>query len=479
MKKKLFKAAGLLKQNLIREIKIKNKYDMYDGFIKETFDNDEIPLDRKCDSLFQYIMSAFLYYSGGDYTHVYYPGYPGSQGAKKNAMEGVSRFLPTIAAWRHFSNTNSFKSLDGNMIDISEVLHQSFIKGTNKTSPSYWGDIDGDSDHRICEAADLALALWISKDYVWVRYTITEKKQISDWFNQCLRYKVIDNNWLFFPLTIQFVLKSLTGNDQINIKYYQRIKEFYNDDGWFKDGIDGGYDYYNAWGFYYSLYWLSVIEPDFDKEFISAAIDKFNAGFQYFIGPSGVPLFGRSLCYRLAVTAPLIAGASIGNRPCSIGQIKRSLSCSLSYYIKNGALQNGIPTQGIFATDERLLDDYSGPGSSLWSLRALNIAFFSGHNIGLWDAEEQLLPVEIGDYIIEIEDVGLCIIGVNKTKEIIVIHKKDSGRQHDYLPPDRKLESISLLARCIQRILGVSMRKSEGLLEKGITSFSSKLNGLL
>ncbi|MBC2862972.1 DUF2264 domain-containing protein [Klebsiella pneumoniae] len=102
-------------------------------------------------------------------------GYPGSQGAKKNAMEGVSRFLPTIAAWRHFSNTNSFKSLDGNMIDISEVLHQSFIKGTNKTSPSYWGDIDGDSDHRICEAADLALALWISKDYVWVRYTITEK----------------------------------------------------------------------------------------------------------------------------------------------------------------------------------------------------------------------------------------------------------------------------------------------------------------
>lgn len=64
MKKKLFKAAGLLKQNLIRELKIKKKYDRYDGFIKEIFDNDEIPLDRKCDSLFQYIMSAFLYYSG-------------------------------------------------------------------------------------------------------------------------------------------------------------------------------------------------------------------------------------------------------------------------------------------------------------------------------------------------------------------------------------------------------------------------------
>ncbi|HCJ0324152.1 TPA: hypothetical protein NQG91_004715, partial [Klebsiella pneumoniae] len=47
MKKKLFKAAGVLKQNLIREIKIKNKYDMYDGFIKEIFDNDESPLDRK------------------------------------------------------------------------------------------------------------------------------------------------------------------------------------------------------------------------------------------------------------------------------------------------------------------------------------------------------------------------------------------------------------------------------------------------
>ena len=47
MKKKLFKAAGLLKQNLIRELKIKKKYDRYDGFIKEIFDNAEIPLDRK------------------------------------------------------------------------------------------------------------------------------------------------------------------------------------------------------------------------------------------------------------------------------------------------------------------------------------------------------------------------------------------------------------------------------------------------
>lgn len=52
----------------------------------------------------------------------------------------------------------------------------------------------------------------------------------------------------------------------------------------------------------------------------------------------------------------------------------------------NGAIKSGVPTQGIFAHDSRLVDNYSGPASSL-SVRAVNIALYSASRNGLWQAE--------------------------------------------------------------------------------------------
>jgi len=51
--------------------------------------------------------------------------------------------------------------------------------------------------------------------------------------------------------------------------------------------------------------------------------------------------------------------------------------------VGNGAMQYGAPTQGLFQDDGRLVDNYSGPASSFWSLRALNIALFMGNRCDL------------------------------------------------------------------------------------------------
>nr|WP_279450827.1 DUF2264 domain-containing protein [Aeromonas hydrophila] len=148
-----------------------------------------------------------------------------------------------------------------------------------------------DCDQRICESADLALTLWLSRAHVWSRYTDAEQAQIVAWFHQVDNLITVDNNWHLFPLTVQCVLKSLTGMDHIDQRKYNRIKEFYVGDGWFRDGAQGNYDYYNAWGFHYSLYWLDQILPDFDPVFIRSSLAEFVSSYRYLFTAQGLPFF--------------------------------------------------------------------------------------------------------------------------------------------------------------------------------------------
>ncbi len=90
-----------------------------------------------------------------------------------------------------------------------------------------------------------------------------------------------------------------------------------------------------------------------------------------------------------------------------------------------GAFQHGAPTQGVFVDDPRLVDNYSGPASSFWSLRALNIALFSGARSGLWQTDEAPLEIEKGDFSFEIPAIEASIIGTFKTKEVVAIFHSD------------------------------------------------------
>lgn len=99
----------------------------------------------------------------------------------------------------------------------------------------------------------------------------------------------MDNNWHLFGLTVEAVLCDLSGEGEIDPQKYQRIKAFYVGEGWFRDGARGNYDYYNAWGFHYSLYWLDQIDPQFDRAFIHDALRQFNDGYRHLITPRGSP----------------------------------------------------------------------------------------------------------------------------------------------------------------------------------------------
>ncbi|WP_420848113.1 DUF2264 domain-containing protein [Photobacterium sanctipauli] len=459
----------------------KAAYNQHDELIRQQFSDSEQSLSQLCETLVQYVAEAFEHYAVWDYTHAYYPGRPSQQNARTDAMEGCSRVLPTLAAWLNQRNgQSSIAGLNGKPIDVTAILSKAFLAGTDPNHKGYWGTLH-DYDQRICESADLALALWLSRDWVWRQFSPSEQQQVVGWFKQVNHCQTVDNNWHLFPLTVQLVIKALTGEDCVEQQRYERVKEFYVGDGWFRDGAKGNYDYYNAWGFYYSLYWLDRIDPEFDSAFIRESLAEFIHGYRYFFTPEGLPFFGRSACYRLAASVPQLAALDLGigrdqtiPSLLSVGEAKYALESSLRYFIANGALKNGAPTQGLFEEDPRLIDNYSGPASSFWSLRALNIALFSGDKNGLWQAEQQPFEVEKDDFSFKIPAIDATVMGTFKTKEVVVVFHSDYIQQQT--PASRCLEKQKVQNKVLELLTSRAERPKNNLLRKGITCYTSKMS---
>ncbi|MBN1290717.1 MAG: DUF2264 domain-containing protein [Candidatus Latescibacteria bacterium] len=439
-----------------------------DARVKEIFLNDALPEQERYRELFLYFVRGFLYYRAPDKAHVYYPGASSRHDASIDAMEGFCRMLPMIAAWIKSGREHVIQNIDGEPVDLIEVARDGILSGTDPKSKGFWGHIQ-DFEQRMVEAVNVALSIWLLRDFVWYSLSSAEKKRIADWLLEINGKEVWDNNWHLFPVMINVVLRSLDfPYDQKSVnKHYDRLKSFYQDNGWFRDGLSGEYDYYNAWGIHYALFWLNEINPEFDPEFIRCSQTDFIRTYKYLISTEGIPITGRSICYRMAVPAPLVTGAINGLDRISPGLARRALDCVWSYFIGKDALSKGTATQGYWQEDIRLLDNYSGPGSSLWSLRSLIPAFYTPPDSDFWAAPLEKLPIERESYEVPIPEIGWIIKGNKETQEVVIIKENNAGNAF------RSLQKQTFRRKLKQVILCKASRHPNGYVKYKLHEYSS------
>jgi hypothetical protein len=201
----------------------------------------------------------------------------------------------------------------------------------------------------------------------------------------------------------------------------------------------------------YELTWLTRIAPGWHEHRIDRVQREFLKTFPYLIGPQGVPIMGRSICYRLAAPTPLVAagvgGAGAGE--VSPGMARHALDDVWRYFVGKGAFESGVVTQGYCGVDLRLLDNYSGPSSCLWSLRALTLAFLAGPDDPFWTAPERPLPIDLGSYDVAIKSIGWRIVGDAADKDIRIVMR---GAPTEAPPPVR-LEPFGPFRRLVSSVL--------------------------
>jgi len=439
-----------------------------DEGLKEIFLNTSLQEHERYFELFSCLVAGFLFYKAPDGAHVYYPGASSTHGAGIDAMEGFCRILPMISAWICSGRSSVIQDFDGQEVDLMAVAKEGLLAGTDPESKGFWGYIR-DHDQRIVEAADVALSVWLLREHLWPQLSAAEREKISTWLLSINGKVFADCNWHLFPVMVNEVLAALgcPGDQALSLVHYAKVKSYYRGDGWFSDGPNGPYDYYNAWGFHYALYWINLINPKLDPDFIDSSLNDFVRSYKYFFSTDGIPMLGRSICYRMAAPAPLVAAATKEMDSISPGMARRALDCVWSYFIRKGAVHRGTITQGYWQEDISLLDDYSGPGSSLWATRSLTLAFYNPPHAGFWTAPLEMLPIEQGDYQVSIPEIQWEVRGGELTREVRITKLDKSGIFH------KKEEPPIAFHKFLVSVLGLPYRSPSDYAYNELRVYSS------
>lgn len=395
------------------------------------------------ESLAGYFLRAAFGDASPGRARIYYPGEPSNHGFEITGLEGFARTGSLMAAWIASGRSPALSDTASRQVfDLTDFLRQGLLAGTDPHGNEYWGDIV-DRDQRIVEAADIARIVWMTRHQIWERLPPGDQAQIAQWLAQTGQHVTRESNWMLFPVTVNAVLRGLNWPVSADEHArYASYKKNYLEHGWFFDPPHG-VDFYNAWGISYELFWIDQIDPAFDHGFISDALQQSAELTAHLISPSGLPIMGRSICYRTAVPVPLLA-AGLANLPGGeAGRARRALDVVWRYFVARGALQDGTLTQGYFRSDLRMLDLYSGPGSCNWGLRSLVLAFLASPGDKFWTASEQPLPVEIASYRLTLEKLGWVVDGNQATGVITISIPANRGvrlQVEDYGWPDRLRE---------------------------------------
>lgn len=396
------------------------------------------PDEERYRLLFEYFAKGAIQHANG--SRVQYPGFGSTRGYAVSGLEGFARVAPLLAAWVGSGRGRQLEVRPGERpVDLVAFLIDALLAGTDPASPDYWGDLAA-NDQRIVETADIVRMLWLTREQIWDRLGKEDRQRVVRWLSQVDRAPVLrENNWLLFPVAVRAFLKGVGERANPDYRGYWKFKSgSYRESGWFTDGPGKAVDFYNAWGISYELFWIHQMDPELDPAFVREALLASGKLTAHLVSPRGIPIMGRSLCYRTAVPSPVIAASLLAPETMHPGLARRALDATWHYFSERGALQGGALTMGYFGNDPRLIDSYTGPGSCHWGLRSLVLAFMAQGRDPLWSAPVQPLPVEQGDYQLRYRKLGWTIIGNSKTLDIIVKPGNSAAPRHRLVPFTRR-----------------------------------------
>jgi hypothetical protein len=293
------------------------------------------------------------------------------------------------------------------------------------------------------EACSIALGLHLSRPYLWDRLDDRDRERVVAWLATVVGQEYPPINWVWFQIVVETFLKSVGGPwSSVDIERGLSVHEsLYRDHGWYADGPERAFDHYNGWALHvYPLLWASM-EDSADAKLVSAwreRLAQYVRTAVHLIGGNGAPLIqGRSLTYRFAAAAPLWMGALTGATDVPLGVLRRAASGMLAYFLDHGVPDDlGLLNLGWYGEWPRIAQSYSGPGSPYWAVKGmLGLMLPADHPV--WTATEEPLPVETGDFTLEIPEPGWIVSG---TKADGVVRIVNHGTDHS-VPGDRRADS--------------------------------------
>lgn len=285
----------------------------------------------------------------------------------------------------------------GSDAEFEEIYKIGLSNGSNSECNEYWGECH-DRDQRFVEMAAIAYGMLMAPEKVWKPLSDTAKNNLQKWLWQINTHEVCDSNWIFFRILVNTALKKC-GMEYSSARIesdLNRIDDFYLENGWYMDGVQGQKDYYIAFAIhFYSLIFTGFMEDDYPdrcKRFKQRAAD-FAQDFIYWFAEDGEAIpYGRSLTYRFAQVAFWSACLLADVRPFPVGVIKGIIERNLKVWNESDMMDNAnILSVGYKYPNIIMSEHYNAPGSPYWGLKAFAVLALDD-NHEFWSAEALPLP---------------------------------------------------------------------------------------
>ncbi|MFD0573440.1 DUF2264 domain-containing protein [Kitasatospora gansuensis] len=307
----------------------------------------------------------------------------------------------------------------------------------------------GDRSQAMVEAASIAVALRLTRPWLWDGLDERTREQVRAWLAPALHHTPVDNNWWLFPAMVGGFLAEV-GLDQDGSaqraldRGLAKIEQWYLGNGWYTDGRPRAFDHYNGWAFHlYPVLHARLSGDPRLRDTYGPRLAAYLDGYARTFGADGAPVHqGRSLAYRFAAAGPLWAGALSGHTPLAPGATRRLASGALRYFVDGGALDaDGLLTLGWFGPYPPMVQEYSGPASPYWASKGfLGLLLPPDHPV--WTAVEEPGPAEREDAVVPLPQPG-WLIQSTAADGLVRLHNHGSDDQ----PADQVLPDSPLYAR--------------------------------
>ncbi|MGW3509880.1 DUF2264 domain-containing protein [Streptomyces sp. NPDC000994] len=391
------------------------------------------------------LLTAALRHAGPGHALIALPGpRPSWSGPRSDALEGYARtFLLAALRVAGAGGQDPLRLLDRYAEGLAAGTRcPTGERELTGRDPVAWPAVT-DRGQATVEAASVALALRLTRPWLWDRLPARTRTRAADWLAGALRHTPVDNNWWLFQVTVGGFLAE-TGHhteaaERAVAQGLSRIEQWYLGEGWYTDGRPRAFDHYNGWAFH--LYPVLHAHLADDRRLLDRYGTRLAAHlgqYAHTFGGDGAPLHqGRSLIYRFASAAAPWAGALTGHTPLSPGTTRRLASGTLRHFLDHGAVDDdGLLTLGWFGSCPPLVQPYSGPASPYWASKGfLGLLLPPGHPV--WTAVEEPAPAERGDAVVPVR--GACwLIQSTSADGLVRVHNDGSDNQPagEVLPDD-------------------------------------------
>ena len=292
-------------------------------------------------------------------------------------MECFGRLMAGLAPWLSLPDDDTAEGKQRKQ--LREWALKSYAQSVDPESKDYllWRK----EGQPLVDAAYIAESFLRGYDALWVPLDdLTKQRYIAE-FQQLRRVDPPYTNWLLFSSTVEcFLKKAGAQTDYYRItSALRKVDEWYVGDGWYSDGEDFAFDYYNNFVIHPMYVECLEVMTNGGKQNIwnvkggnfpnaLKRMQRFGMILERFVSPEGTfPVFGRSITYRTGVLQPLALLSLRGWLPKELpaGQVRAAMTAVIQRMFGDNRNFNaeGYLTLGFNGSQPNISDWYTNNGS--------------------------------------------------------------------------------------------------------------------